>query len=294
MILVTGAAGMNGTAVIREFARHGTPVRALVRNRAKATALANLPVVEIVEADMLRHETLGPALDGVERVLMISSANRQMVETQCAFIDSCKKEGVRHVIKFSGAESGIGFDPKKFRFTRMHEQIEDYLEGSGLAWTHLRPSQFMQVYLREAPTIATESAFFLPLGDLKLSPVDILDVAKIAFAVLRDGGHEGNSYDITGPEALTMNQIAKHIGEAVGRSVRYVSISLEDRRKALLASGVPDAFADALEEQAIERLKRPESKVCLDAHRLFGITPTTFAAFARRHAALFRGESAGR
>ena len=95
---------------------------------------------------MLRPGTLGPALEGVDKVLMISPSDPLMVETQCRFIDASKKAGVTHIVKFSGAESGVGFDPKKFRFTRMHEEIERYLEGSGVAWTHLRPSQFVQVY----------------------------------------------------------------------------------------------------------------------------------------------------
>ena len=90
MILVTGATGLSGSIVIREFARQKTPVRALVRSRAKARAFRSLPTVEFVEADMLRPETLGAALDGVDRVLMISSSDPQMVETQCTFIEASK------------------------------------------------------------------------------------------------------------------------------------------------------------------------------------------------------------
>lgn len=88
MILVTGANGLSGSAVIREFARQHSPVRALVRSRAKARALETLPTVELVEGDMLRAETLADALSGVDRVLLISSADQQMVETQSAFIDA--------------------------------------------------------------------------------------------------------------------------------------------------------------------------------------------------------------
>jgi uncharacterized protein YbjT (DUF2867 family) len=138
MILVTGAAGLSGSIVIREFLRQQQPVRALVRDRTKANWLDQLPTVEVVEGDMLRPETLGAALDGVDRTLMISTSSPQMVDTQCTFIDACKAAGVPHVVKFSGAESGIGFDPANFSFFAMHEEIERYLERSGLAWTHSR------------------------------------------------------------------------------------------------------------------------------------------------------------
>jgi len=273
---------------MQEFARQGRPVRGLVRNRANAQALEGLPGVEIVEGDMLRPETLGPALVGVERVLMISSANRQMVDTQCTFVDACKKAGVAHVVKFSGAEPD--FDAQKFLFTRMHEEIERYLERSGLAWTHLRPSQFMQVYLREVGTIVAEGTLCLPLGDLQLAPLDIEDIAKVAVSLLWHGGHEGRSYDMTGPEPLTMKEIADRISQATGRTIRYVDIPLEEWRRRLLAAGMPEYFVDALDDQTRERRKRSKSRVCLGAHQAFGVRPTTFAEFARRHAAVFRGE----
>ncbi|MFL5663521.1 MAG: SDR family oxidoreductase [Ktedonobacteraceae bacterium] len=293
MILVTGASGLSGSAVICEFARQGYPVKALVRNRAKAQALETLPTVEIVEGDMLRSETLADALSGAERVLLISTADQQMVEAQCAFIDEAKKAGVHHIVKFSGAESGIGFNQRNFRFTRMHEDVEHYLEQSGLAWTHLRPSQFMQVYLREAPTIVARDAFFLPMENARLSPIDVEDIAKIACALLRNGGeHEGKRYDMTGPESLTMSEIAEQISRAAGRTIRYVNVTPAERRQALLArGGISPYFADALDEQASERLKCSESRICLDAHKALGIEPTTFAEFARRNAAVFRSES---
>jgi uncharacterized protein YbjT (DUF2867 family) len=131
MILVTGATGMNGLAIIREFARQAAPVRALVRRIEKAAEFQKYPTVEAVEGDMLRPETLGAALDGVDRVLMISSANAQLFETQRAFIDACKRANIGHIVKFSGRESNVGYDQSRFRFTRMHIEAERYLETSG-------------------------------------------------------------------------------------------------------------------------------------------------------------------
>src|SRR5215813_6422108 len=97
MILVTGAAGLNGSAIVREFSRNGVAVRA----RSRAVALAELPYVELVEGDMARAETLDRILEGIDRALMISSSNPQMPETQRRFVDACKAAGVAHVVKFS-------------------------------------------------------------------------------------------------------------------------------------------------------------------------------------------------
>jgi uncharacterized protein YbjT (DUF2867 family) len=287
MILVTGAAGLSGSIVVRHFSRQKTKLRALVRNPEKARELETLPMIEVVQGDMLRPETLGPALRGIERVLMISSPNSQMFETQCTFIDACKKAGVQHIVKFSGFEAGV--DPKRFRFMRMHSEIEHYLENSGVAWAHLRPSQFMQVYLREAPSIAAKGAIFLPMGNARLEPVDIEDIAKVAFSLLHSEGHEGKSYDMTGPESLTMTEVAERISSAIKKPVRYVNVSPEDHRKMFLEHGTPSFLADGVYELFAERRARPDQPVNLATHELFGVRPTTFAEFAFRNAVLFNG-----
>ncbi|MEP7285104.1 MAG: SDR family oxidoreductase [Chloroflexota bacterium] len=293
MILVTGATGLSGSAVIREFARQKTQVKALVRNRAKAHWMEAIPTVEIVEGDMRRPEILSTVLSGVDRVLMISSASEQMLETQCEFIDISKKLGVRHIVKFSGKESGIGFDSNNFHSTWEHEQIESYLEASGLAWTHLRPSQFMQFYFPQSLTGVemAESALFLPMENAKLSPVDVEDIAKVAFALLRDEGHEGKRYDMTGPEALTMADVAARLSQSIGKNVRYVNITLEEKKQVWLSAGIPQARIEVVSGLLSERRKYTESRVYLGTHEAFGVHPTTFAEFASRNADIFRGQT---
>src|SRR5262249_17336519 len=95
MILVTGAAGLSGSAVVRELAKQRMTVRALARHSAKARGLGELPGVEVHEGDMSSPETLDRALEGVTKALMISSSTHQMVEVQCSFIDTAKRAGVR-------------------------------------------------------------------------------------------------------------------------------------------------------------------------------------------------------
>jgi uncharacterized protein YbjT (DUF2867 family) len=191
------------------------------------------------------------------------------------------------VVKFSGRESGVGFEPTNFRFTRLHQQIERYLEASGLAWTHLRPSQFMQVYLREARSVAERGVLALPAGQITLAPVDVLDIAKVAHGLLTTDGHEERGYQMTGPQALTMADIAAAISRAVAKKVAYVSVSPAERRASMLAASVPDDIAEALYDQATERLAHPESQVCLTAHEMFAVPATTFDEFAQRHAKAF-------
>jgi hypothetical protein len=129
----------------------------------------------------------------------------------------------------------------------------------------------MQTYLREAPTIASEAAFYLPLENARLAPVEVEDITA-AFALLHGDGHEGKAYEITGPEALTMAKVADRLSSVLGKPVRYVNVAPEEKRQSLLAAGIPPAFADAMDELFSERRKRSaESTVNLSAHETLGV-----------------------
>jgi uncharacterized protein YbjT (DUF2867 family) len=292
VILVTGATGRPGSAVVDEFARRGEPVRALVRDPAKATRFDAFPTVEVVQGDMLWPHTLGAALDGVERVLMISNAGPIMLETQCTFIDAAVAAGVEHIVKFSGKDSIAGFDVTRFRSVRSHDQIERYLTASAEGWTVLAPSQFMQVYFEEISTIVAAGEIRLPLGDTTLAPVDIADIAQVAHAVLTTEGHRGKRYGMTGPEALTMSEVATSISAAVGTPVRYIDVDPEDKRREWLDAGYPPERAAAFLQLFEERKRLGRSSVDLSTHTRFGIAPTTFREFALRNADAFRGRAA--
>jgi len=287
MILVTGATGLNGTALVRKLSAKGVPLRALVRNAAKAAEIAALPNVEIAIADMAEPETLPAALAGVDRAMLNSSADPAMVEVQSNFIAAAAKAGVRHVVKLSGIMPELD---SPFRFARMHGEIEQRLEASGIAFTHLRAGEFMPSYFRQVPMILTKGALFLPMENQRIASIDIGDLAEIAALVLTNPGHEGKIYPLTGPEALTMTEVAERLSAATGKTIKYINVPPEDVKKAQLAAGVPPYIADALAELFAERRKGKESQVWPIAQTLLGRRPTSFAEFAARNAAIFRGE----
>jgi uncharacterized protein YbjT (DUF2867 family) len=289
MILVTGATGLNGRALLHLLSEGGIAARALVRNPAKAEAIAALPNVEIVQGDMARPETLASALRDIDRAMLISSSDPTMLEVQSNFIDAAGKAGVKHVVKLSGIMPELD---SAFRFARMHGEIEKRLEASGMAFTHLRAGEFMPAYFRQAPVIAARGAMFLPMEDARIASIDVGDIAEIAASVLTGSGHEGKTYPLTGPEALTMTQVAAKLSAATGKTIRYVNVAPEDARQAQLAAGMPPYLADALFELFAERRNGKEARVWPDAEALLGRPPTSFDEFARRNAAVFRGEAA--
>ena len=288
MILVTGATGLNGKELLRVLSASGVAVRALVRNPAKAEAIAALPNVEIVQGDMAHPETLATGLRGVDRAMLISSSDPMMLDVQTNFIDAARKAGVKHIVKLSGIMPELD---SAFRFARMHGEIEKRLEASGMAFTHLRAGEFMPAYFRQVPNITAKGAMFLPMEDARIASIDVGDIAEIAAKVLTGAGHEGKTYPLTGPQALTMTEVAEKLSAATGKTIRYVNVPPEAARQVQLAAGVPPYLADALFELFAERRNGKEAQVWPDAELLLDRRPTSFDEFAKRNVEVFRGDA---
>ena len=292
MILVTGATGLNGAELVRRLSARGVAVRALVRNAtganaAKVAELSRLPGVHVAEGDMARPDTLASPLSGIDRAMLISSSDPTMREVQSAFIDAAARAGVRHVVKLSGI---IPDRKSPFRFARMHSEIEQHLETSGMAFTHLRAGEFMHAYFRQVPSIVNRGTLALPMADARIASIDIGDIAEVAADVLTSAGHEGKTYPITGPEALTMTEVAAALSEATGKPIRHPDVPPDAARAAQIAAGMPAYLADGLAELFAERRKGKEATVSQVIQTIFKRRPLSFADFARRHAAVFRGE----
>ena len=191
------------------------------------------------------------------------------------------------MVKLSGIIPEID---SPFRFARMHGEIELKLERSGIAFTHLRAGEFMHSYFRQVPAILARGSLLLAMEDARIASIDVGDIAEVAATALTQPGHEGKTYPITGPEALTMAEVAEKLSAATGRDIRYVNVAPQEAKRARLAAGVPEYTADALDELFAERRKGKESQVYTTFEAIVGRRPTSFDDFARRNAAIFRGE----
>ena len=287
MILVTGATGLNGSEIVRRLSAKGISSRALVRSLVKAQSLASSPNVEVVEGDMGDPESLAAALRGVDRAMLISSSNAAMLDVQSSFVDAAKKAGVKHLVKLSGIIPELD---SPFRFARMHAEIEKRIEASGVAYTHLRAGEFMPAYFRQVPSIVARGILALPMANARIASIDIGDIAEVAIKVLTTSGHEDKTYPLTGPESLTMTEVAAKLSAATGKSIRYVDVPPEEAKRARLAAGLPPYLAEGLDELFAERRKGKESQVWPTIGEVFGWKPTSFDSFASTNAAIFRGE----
>jgi uncharacterized protein YbjT (DUF2867 family) len=137
----------------------------------------------------------------------------------------------------------------------------------------------MTAYFRQVPSILAKGAIFLLMADARIASIDVGDIAEVAIITLTSPGHEGKIYPITGPEALTMSEVAERLSAATGRTIRYVNVAPEDAKRAQLAAGVPLYMAHALAELFAERRNGAESKVWPVLQDVFGLRPTSFAEF---------------
>ncbi|MBI2263651.1 MAG: SDR family oxidoreductase [Armatimonadetes bacterium] len=290
MILVTGATGQTGSEIVRQLSGAGVKVRALVRDLKKAAALRN-GNVEIVQGDLDREETLDMALKGIEKVYLLSSADPRQVELHSKMIRAAKRAGVKHMVR----HSAMGANPNSpVMLGKWHGMSEKELQESGIPFTHLRPHYYMQNTLMFAQTINTQGVFFAPMKAGKIGLVDIRDIAAVAVKTLMESGHEGRTYEITGPESLSFRDVGGILSEVLGKTVTYVDVAPEEARKGMMAAGLPEWLADALLQlygAFAEGHGDVTTKVVADVAKK---QPISYKQFAKDHSQIFSGVVAAR
>lgn len=282
-VLVTGATGDVGRHVVDELGRHDVPVRALVRDAEKARAIhgdaADLSVGDLGDVGAIRR-----ALEGMERVFLACSNDPRQVEYETNVIDAAAEAGVERVVKLSavGAEIGSTLD-----FWDAHGQIERHLRASGLSSVLLRPTSYMTKLLGPPGAIKQSGKLFAPAGDARIALIDPRDVAAVAATTLIDEGHEGQTYVLSGPEAVTLTEVAEALSAAAGRTIEFVDVPEEGARQGMLGSGLPDWLVENL--MTLWRFIREGrvSTVTDAVRQVTGREPRTFADFAEDNAALF-------
>jgi uncharacterized protein YbjT (DUF2867 family) len=160
-----------------------------------------------------------------------------------------------------------------------------------MAYTHLRPNLYMQALLLMAPMIAAEGRLRAPVGDARVSLVDVRDIAAVAARALTEPGHEGRTYDLTGPEALTHTELAAQLGEAAGRPIAFEDVPGAALGAAVRAAGMPAWQADGLVEDYAHYRRGEAADLSPAIERVTGRPPRTFRAFTREFAAAFASPS---
>lgn len=284
-ILVTGATGTVGREIIKQLALQDVKVRAGVHSVIKGENLKRLPDVEIVEIEFNRPESLHAAFTHIDCLMLVTPFTEDQVEMAKNLVDEAKKKEVKHIVRLSalgaGAEPGI-------QFGRWHREVEQYIEESGIPYTFLRSAGFMQhLENYNAVTIKHEGKFYLPAGEGKVNYIDTRDIAAVAVEALISEGHEGEIYDLTGPEALSHSEIAAILSEETMRAITFVDVPAAAAREAMLAQHIPERLVDAMLELYDVYRSGHSSEVTDTVEKITGRPPHTFRQFARDYKECF-------
>ena len=280
MILISGATGDIGGKVAYELLGRGQTVRALARDPRKAEGLARLGA-EVVHGDFTQPESLRAALQGVEKVFLMTPSAPDQPDIQGRFARLAKEAGVAHVVRLSGARARPDHPARVYRW---HHAAEEQIRRAGLALTTVRPVYFMQNFIsfHLGQSIRMQGQWVGPMPpDLPFSLVDTRDIAAVAATCLIEPGHEGMEYDLTGPAPLSSSEQAARISAALGRPVAYVHMPPDEFMQRMTGSGMPRELALTVLE-IHQHLDDFTSDV---VERVTGRPPTSFDQFLRAHAA---------
>ena len=237
-IVVTGATGQLGGRVARRLAAAGVQQRLVVRDPARAP---RLPGAQVAQAAYGDTEAARRALDGAQVVLMVSASEApDRVEQHRSFVDAAAAAGVGQLVYVSF----LGASPEAtFTLARDHAATEAHVRASGLPSTFLRDG----LYADFLPAMVGDDGVLRgPAGDGRVAPVAQDDIADAAAAVLREpGAHTGRTYELTGPAALTLTEVAAVLTRGLGRPVRYEDETLEQAYASRASYGAPSWQVDA-------------------------------------------------
>jgi len=242
LILVIGGRSKIGAALTGELLGRGQRVRVLVR---ASEPTGSLPAAaETVTGDLADEGSLVTAMEGIEKVFLLSSPHPDAISWHRNAIDAARRTDVQLLVRSSiigaGRESAA-------EFISAHTSCDRYLQDSGLPHVIVRPNLFLQnIPESTIPSLDASGNFYADAGQARISMVDTRDVAAVAALALTEPGHAGAHYDVTGPEALSYADVAAKLTNAMGRRITYVDAPDDAVRQGLLTAGLNEWLVNAL------------------------------------------------
>src|SRR5215470_8889848 len=288
MIVVTGASGNAGSEVVRGLISRGERVRAFVRDPGRARQVLG-EGAELAVGDFADPASVRAALEGADALLLSCADDPRRVGWETAAIDAAVAAGVRRIVKLSAATAEPG---SPVAFWDWHGRVEQHLRASGADWVILRAGWYMSNLLAAAPRVAAEGRLYAPAGEARIAMIDPRDVGAAAAAVLSSPGHEGQTYLLTGPRAITYTEVAAALSAATGSRVEFVDVPDDAAYQGMIHDGMPGFVAEQIVAMFGRLREGVAAQVSPAVEGLTGRAPRDFGSFARDHASL-PGQPAG-
>ena len=229
MILITGATGKTGSAAVQELSNQNIPFRVLIRNEEKRNQITDMGG-EVIIGAIEDDAALNQAMEGVQKALVLLPNSEQQLFLEKKVVDAALEANVQHIVKMSSMEA---VPEATSPIPKLHMQSENYIKNSGMNWTMIKPNFFMQNLLGSGKTIVEQNKFFLPMGEGKAGMIHTKDVGTVIAKVLSEDGHEGQNYEVTGPEILSFHDVAEIFSKVLGKKVDYINVPIDEYKKTL-------------------------------------------------------------
>ena len=285
-ILVTGATGKVGSLLIPDLTSLGVDVRALVRDESKAQGLKDTGI-EVIVGDLEKPHTLDAAFRGVDTVLLITPPNPNQVIQAENGIRAAKRAGNPFLVRLSSGATRdtLGALPL---IAAQHAEIDKTVKASGLPYNLLQPHFFMQNTMMSAQTVASDGAVYIPFNDGKIGMIDVRDIVDVAVKVLTEDGHQGKSYNLTGPASISFHDVAAALSKGLSKQVTYVNVPLEAAREGMIGMGMSEWFADAM-VGVFQTLRRYGDFTTPDVEKVTGHPARSYESFVSDFTQVFGG-----
>jgi NAD(P)H dehydrogenase (quinone) len=275
MFGITGATGAIGGKIASRLARLGYAQRMIVRDASRVPSLPGARVAEASYADPL---ALRRALTGIQTFFMVSASEApDRTQQHIVAVDAAIEAGVERIVYLSF----INASPEAtFTFARDHWHTEEHVRLSNVRFTFLRDNWYQDLF----PAMTEPNGVIRgPAGDGRVGAVARDDVAEVAVAVLLGDGHDGRTYDVTGPEAITLHQVGEQLSRATGRSITYYAEKSEEAYESRAPYGAPDYVVEGWVTSYVAMANGDMNVVSDTVNDLTGHAPMTFAEFLQRH-----------
>jgi uncharacterized protein YbjT (DUF2867 family) len=286
VILVAGATGNTGSRVVTQLLERGRRVRALVRDESKAAGLLERGA-EVAAVDLERPESLrDDLLEGVSAVYFVTWNGPSAFEQSHTLLDAITASGNQpHVVRLSA------YGSPQSRIISELARCEAELKASGLPWTILKPTFFMQNLLMAAQTVTEQEAVYFDWGAGKAGMIDLRDVVDCAVAVLTGEAPavEEEAFVLTGPASIGFADVTAVLSRVTGRAIEYVAVPHEAATEAMVAMGMPAWIAAGYAELSAGFERGFADLTTDNVEKLSGHQPRSFEQFAHDHARLFTG-----
>lgn len=240
--LVFGATGNTCSILIPELIKAGQNVRAFVRNEEKAQPLKDAGA-EIYVGDLDKAETIDAALEGVDKVYFCTWNGPTAATQGKNIIAAIKRAGTR---PFVVRHSAFGADSSEL--IQQIKEVDKALKESGLLWTSIKPTFFMQNLMMASPTIQSDGNIYWDWESGKVGMIDVRDVAECALGALTGKAEQGREYILTGPESISMYDVADSFTKTLGKDIHYVAVPHNATKESMMDMGFPEFIVDGYVE----------------------------------------------